>query len=117
MGNVIVLFEVTLKEGKMEDYLQRAASLRDELMQADGFIGAERFTSIANLNKILSKSEWRDEKSIEAWRNVVRHRLAQRHGHENDFEKFRITVVTPIRTYTMDERTLAPADSNEYFNK
>ena len=35
MGNVIVLFEVTIKDGKMEDYLKMAAGLKDALSQAE----------------------------------------------------------------------------------
>ena len=31
MENVIVLFEVTVKEGKMEDYLKRAGILKEHL--------------------------------------------------------------------------------------
>jgi len=38
MTNVIVLFEVTIKEGRMDDYLNMAASLKEELAKADGFI-------------------------------------------------------------------------------
>ena len=33
----------------------------------------------------------------------------------NDFADYKITVVTPIRIYTMTDRTQAPADSNEYW--
>lgn len=32
----------------------------------------------------------------------------------NDFADYKITVVTPVRSYTMMNRTEAPADSNEY---
>lgn len=34
---------------------------------------------------------------------------------EDNFVDHKITVVTPIRCYTMTERSGAPADSNEYF--
>ena len=56
MENIIVLFEVTLKAGKMENYLKTAAALKEELSKAEGFICAERFSSLAVENKILSKS-------------------------------------------------------------
>ncbi|WP_419484107.1 antibiotic biosynthesis monooxygenase [Alistipes communis] len=48
MANVIVLFEVTLKEGHSDAYLAAAAALKQELVQTDGFLGAERFTSLAS---------------------------------------------------------------------
>jgi heme-degrading monooxygenase HmoA len=112
---VIVLFEITMKEGMAADYLQKAAELKNELEKADGFLGAERFKSIANPNKLLSKSMWKDEESIKAWRNNMAHRMAQKHGRQNDFEAFTLTVVTPTRCYTMTDRDEAPADSNEFF--
>ena len=43
------------------------------------------------------------------------HRMAQRHGRMNDFADYKITIVTPVRTYTMTDRTEAPADSNEFW--
>ena len=48
------------------------------------------------------------------WRNFAAHRMAQEHGRMNDFADYKITVVTPVRSYTMMDRTEAPADSNEY---
>ena len=116
MPNVIVLFEVTLKTGRMEDYLQTAATLKEELARTDGFIGSERFASLANGNKLLSKSEWRDEQSVAKWRNTLRHRMAQTQGRLNDFADYKITVATPVRCYTLSSRDEAPNDSNRYFN-
>lgn len=115
MNKVIVLFEVTIKDGKMEDYLQMAASLKDSLQEAEGFLGSERFSSLSEHGKILSKSEWKDEESIAKWRNNAAHRFCQSHGRTNAFVDYKITVVTPLRSYTMTERTYAPADSNQYF--
>ena len=47
MGNTIVLFEVTVKNGRMDDYLKMAGSLKESLANAEGFIRAERFSSLA----------------------------------------------------------------------
>lgn len=112
---VIVLFEVTLKNGKMEDYLAQAASLKSALSEAEGFIRSERFSSLAMEGKLLSMSVWDSEGSVAKWRNTMAHRMSQKHGRENDFADYKITVVTPIRSYTMAERQGAPADANEFF--
>lgn len=117
MNNIIVLFEVTIKEGKMEDYLQRASHLKEQLKQTPGFIRAERFSSLAAKNKLLSMSVWKDEESIYQWRNEIEHRKCQKAGCDNDFEDYTITVVTPSRTYSMNQRDQAPKDSNDYFEK
>lgn len=65
MDNVIVLFEVTLKEGCMEDYLNRASKLKDDLLKLDGFISAERFSSLNTKGKLLSMSIWKNEASVQ----------------------------------------------------
>ena len=65
---VIVLFEVTVKPGKMEDYLKMAASLKDSIANAEGFIRSERFSSLSTEGKLLSLSVWKDEESVEKWR-------------------------------------------------
>ena len=115
MANVIVLFEVTIKEDKMDNYLQMASLLRQELEESEGFIASERFSSLSVKGKILSKSEWKDEASIEKWRNALKHRTCQEKGRSNYFADYKITVVTPVRCYSMTSRGEAPADSNEYF--
>lgn len=112
--NIIVLFEVTVKDGKMEDYLKMAGSLKDSLANAEGFIRSERFSSLATDGKLLSMSVWENEDCVSKWRNLTAHRIAQSHGRMNDFADYKITVVTPVRTYTMADRTEAPIDSNEY---
>ena len=45
MNNIIVLFEGTVKSGKMEKYLKMAGSLKACLANAEGFIRSERFVS------------------------------------------------------------------------
>lgn len=116
MENIVVLFEVTLKAGKMENYLKMAAALKEELSKAEGFICAERFSSLAVENKILSKSEWKDKESVAKWRNLLEHRIAQKHGRMSDFMDYKITIVNSVRCYTMNLRDEAPQDSNQYFN-
>ena len=115
MENVIVLFEVTVKEGKMRVYLRIAASLKESLGKAKGFIRSERFSSLATDGKLLSMSVWENEESVAKWRNLAAHRTAQKNGRVNDFLDYKITVVTPVRTYTMNDRENAPTDSNTYF--
>lgn len=115
MNNIIVLFEVTVKNGKMDDYLKMAGSRKKVLqVQRDSF-ASERFSSLATEGKLLSMSVWENEESVSNWRNLTAHRMAQKHGRMNDFADYKITVVTPVRTYTMTDRTEAPADSNKYW--
>ena len=106
-----VIFEVyPTVEGKSE-YLEIAAELRKFLENRDGFISIERFQSLSDEGKILSLSFWRDEEAINAWRNLVEHRAAQRKGKERLFDSYRIRVASVVRDYTGTDRDEAPSDS------
>lgn len=111
MEGIIVLFEVTLKKDKLKDYLAQAAMLKEDLVKAEGFICAERFSSLAAPNKLLSMPIWETEEHVARWRNFMAHRICQKHSREEDFADYKITVVSPIRTYSMNDRKEAPAAS------
>lgn len=113
---ITVLFEVVIKDGKMDEYLRRASALKNELTKFKGLISIERFQSLSSPNKLLSKSVWQSEEDIKAWRNLTQHRIFQQEGRDSIFEDYSISVVTPTRSYTMSDREQAPQDSNAYFN-
>ena len=79
-----------------------------------GFIRSERFTSLTVEGKLLSMSIWKDEASVERWRNLAAHRMCQKQGRMNDFADYAITVVTPRRTYSITQRDGGPEDSNRF---
>ena len=110
---IAVIFEVTAAPGRMQEYLDLAASLRPELEKIDGFISIERFSSLVNEGKIVSLSFWRDEQALERWRNLERHRMAQARGRAGVFADYRLRVASVIRDYGMHERGVAPADSRK----
>jgi heme-degrading monooxygenase HmoA len=110
---IAVIFEVWPADGLRQTYLDIAATLRPELERIDGFISIERFQSLVDETKILSLSFWRDEAAVEAWRNVVHHRQAQKAGREGVFRDYRLRVASVLRDYGMTERAEAPADSRE----
>ena len=106
-----VIFELEPSAGRRDDYLDLAAALRPELDSIDGFISIERFESLAQPGKLLSLSFWRDEAAIEKWRNLERHRSAQRAGRKGIFSHYRLRVAHVIRDYGMHDRDAAPDDS------
>jgi len=108
---IAVIFEVWPAEGRKDDYLAIAASLRDELSQIDGFISVERFQSITEPEKLLSLSFWRDEEAVKHWRNQVHHRDSQRQGRNGVFADYRLRVASVLRDYGLNERAAAPDDS------
>ena len=115
MANIVVLFEVKPTEAGMKKYLDLAAALKPMLAGFEGFMRAERYSSLNEEGKLLSMNVWKDAAAVERWRNVMQHRMSQKEGREKLFESYKITVCPEIRSYTDTDRAQAPQDSNEYF--
>jgi len=107
---IAVIFEVTPAPGAMQAYLDLAAGLRAELDTIDGFVSIERFSSLADPNRILSLSFWRDEDAVARWRCREAHRVAQVRGRAGVFLDYRLRVAHVVRDYGLHERDQAPAD-------
>jgi len=101
---MVVVFQVTMREGRTQDYFDLAAELRPELERIDGFLSVERFQSLAEPGKYVSLSFWRDGAAIETWRAQRRHRAAQERGKREIFQDFRISVAEVVRDYTLRDR-------------
>jgi heme-degrading monooxygenase HmoA len=114
---IAVIFEVMPADGRKQEYLDIAKSLRPNLDSIDGFISIERFESIYTPGKILSLSFWRDEEAVRQWRNTEEHRAAQWLGRESVFQDYRLRVVQVIRDYGMHDREEAPTDSKAVHDK
>ena len=108
---IAVIFEVRPKPGCRDAYLDIAADLRPLLAEIDGFISIERFQSLADPEKVLSLSFWRDEAAVEQWRKLDAHRAAQAKGRNTLFADYRLRVTAVLRDYGMSERANAPGDS------
>jgi len=108
---IAVIFEFTPNEGRFPDYMAVVDTLREDLAKADGFIGLERFESITTKGKFLSLQFWRDDESVRKWRNLQKHREAQKKGRATIFKHYRLRIATVLRDYEMDKRAQAPHDS------
>ncbi len=108
---IAVIFEVWPADGRREEYLDIAATLREDLTTIDGFISVERFESLKEPGKLLSLSFWRDEEAIRAWRQLAHHRAAQAHGRAGMFSDYRLRVAAVMRDYGLARRDEAPEDS------
>jgi len=108
---IAVIFEVWPKPEHKAEYLELAAELKPTLETIDGFISVERFESLTEKGKILSLSFFRDEKAVEAWRNMPQHRKTQGKGRARIFADYRLRIAGVIRDYGMRDREQAPKDS------
>ena len=110
---IAVIFEFTPVEGRFPEYMQLVDTLREDLAKADGFISLERFESITNKGKFVSLQFWRDEESVRKWRNLQKHREAQKKGRATILKSYRLRIASVVRDYTQDSRKEAPRDSVE----
>jgi heme-degrading monooxygenase HmoA len=108
---IAVIFEFTPAEGRFPEYMSIVDTLREDLAKADGFIALERFESITTKGKFLSLQFWRDEESVRKWRNLQKHREAQKKGRASIFKSYRLRIASVLRDYEMDKRAQAPRDS------
>jgi heme-degrading monooxygenase HmoA len=107
---IAVIFEVIPKSEFRNEYFDIAGELKETLLKMEGFISIERFQSLADDNKLLSLSFWRDEAAVKAWRTLSCHRSAQGKGKNRMFEYYRLRVASVARDYTLTERAQTPED-------
>ncbi len=103
-----VIFEVEPKEGREQDYLDAAASVKPALEEIEGFISVERFRSLAAPGKLVTISYWADAEAVKRWREHNRHHLAQLSAGAPIFTGYRITVAEVERQYGTIERAETP---------
>jgi heme-degrading monooxygenase HmoA len=85
-------FEVQIREGHVDRYLDLAASLKPSLEAMGGCLFIDRFKSLTRNNLLLSYQIWRDEGSMVAWRVDPRHHAVQETGREKVFADYRIRI-------------------------
>ena len=105
---IVVIFEGTPREGKMEEYLARSPKYKAELSKIDGFISNDRYQHCSDPNKVLSVSFWKDEESIKRFRELEMHLKDEIDGREILFEDYRISIAKIFRDYSLNERGDAP---------
>lgn len=110
---IAIIFEVIPAEGRKDEYLDIAATMRPMVEQVEGFISVERFQSLTNPDKLLSISFFEDEDAVERWRQLSAHRSAQSKGRAGVFKDYQLRVAHVLRDYGMFDREEAPKDSRE----
>ena len=85
-------FEVQIKEGQVDRYLDLAASLKPSLEAMGGCLFIDRFKSLSRKNLLLSYQIWQDEGSMIAWRVDPKHHKVQETVREKVFDDYRIRI-------------------------
>jgi heme-degrading monooxygenase HmoA len=86
------LFEVQIKEGHINRYMDLAAALKPALDDMGGCLFIDRFKSLTRENLLLSYQIWQDEGSMTAWRVDASHHRVQEVGREKIFSDYRIRI-------------------------
>ncbi|GGX39644.1 antibiotic biosynthesis monooxygenase family protein [Saccharospirillum salsuginis] len=107
---IVVIFEVVLDAQARDRYMTIAEELVQFLESIDGFLSVERFQSLADPDKLLSLSTWKDETAVQAWREQMRHRSAQYEGRYGLFRGYRLRVASVIRDYGKEDWAQAPTE-------
>src|SRR3954462_9286413 len=89
---IALLFEVQIKEGLTDRYLDLAASLKPSLDAMGGCLFIDRFKSLNRKNLVLSYQIWQDEGSMIALRVDPRQHKVQEAGREQVFDDYRIRI-------------------------
>ena len=77
---IALFFEVQIREGQIDRYLDLAAALKPSLDAMGGCLFIDRFKSLSRKNLLLSYQTWRDEGSMIAWRVDPKHHTVQETG-------------------------------------
>jgi len=91
-----LFFEVEIKPGRTEQYLNLAASLKPALTELGGCLFLDRFRSLTRDNLILSYQIWQDEGAMTAWRVHARHHDVQTLGRDKVFSDYRLRIAQVI---------------------
>ena len=105
---LLLLFEVTPREGHVDEYLDIAAKLRPALDAMGGCLFLDRYRSLAQPRKLLSFQVWRDEASMTRWRVDGHHHTAQTLGRTRVFDDYRLRVAEIIRVDAVGEAPWQP---------
>ncbi|HVB02485.1 MAG TPA: antibiotic biosynthesis monooxygenase [Chitinophagaceae bacterium] len=107
---IAVIFEGIVENTRKQEYLEMSTRLQPLIDKMEGFISVERFQSLADPEKVLSLSFWKNEESIAQMRDLEMHRLAELKGREYIFIDYRIRIAIVGRDYGRFDRKDAPVN-------
>ncbi|MEU5899891.1 MULTISPECIES: antibiotic biosynthesis monooxygenase [Streptomyces] len=91
-----VVFSSVRTEGD-NGYGEMADRMDELVVDVPGYLGTESARTPGGLG--ITVSYFRDEESIKAWRSNLEHRVAQRRGREDWYEKYVLHVAKVERSH------------------
>ena len=111
---IALFFEVQIREGHVDRYLDLAASLKPALTAMGGCLFIDRFKSLTRANLLLSYQIWQDEGAMTAWRVEASHHRIQGIGREQVFSDYRLRVAQVIYEARPDKLIWQPERRTPY---
>jgi heme-degrading monooxygenase HmoA len=90
-----VIFTSVRTANGAEDYNATSAQMEELAAQQPGYLGIES----AREDIGITVSYWRTPADARAWKGVAEHRLAQRRGRAEWYQRYRVRVATVEREY------------------
>ncbi len=95
---VVVIFKYRLRKGADEAAYEATSRRMHELVEAmPGFMSIKGF--VGEDGEAIDLIRFRDETSLESWRNAPEHREAQRRGREEFYDWYWIQALRVVREY------------------
>jgi heme-degrading monooxygenase HmoA len=107
-------FEVQVREGQIDRYLDLAASLKPSLEAMGGCLFLDRFKSLNRKHLLLSYQIWQDEGSMIAWRVDAKHHAVQQMGREHVFADYRIRIAQVLHEERPERSAWRPERLSPY---
>ena len=86
--------------GDDEGYGDMAVRMAELAAQQPGYLGVESARDAEGFG--ITNSFWADEDSIRAWKREVDHLVAQKLGHQQWYEAYRVRIGRVERAYGFD---------------
>ncbi len=106
---LVILFRSRLTAAAGADYAAMDAELAQLVQDAPGFVAVKSFR--ADDGERLTLVWWRDAESLRRWRELPRHREAQRTGRAQWYETYTMEVAEIVRTSRFDRPGEPSADA------
>src|SRR5581483_6496549 len=98
---MVILFRSKLVDAP-DGYTEMAEEMNALARTMPGFIDVKSFK--AEDGERLTVVWWKNEETLRAWRENVRHRLAQRLGRERWYQYYKLEVAEVVRTAAYERR-------------
>ena len=101
---LVILFRSKLTPEAGADYQSMGEQMFEHARNQPGFVDYKEYTS--EDGERLTVVRWRDEATLEQWRNDARHRAAKTLGRERWYERYHIEVAKVFHEAKFDRSAL-----------